>query len=356
MEGKLRYAMVGGGPGSFIGPVHRAALAIDSLAECVDGCYSHRDDFRAMLDRVRGRADFIVVCTPNDSHAAIAREAIARGFDVMCEKPLACTAEEAAAVCADASAAGRILGVPFTYAGYPMVKLARDLIAAGELGKVCKVVVEYAQGSFRKIDWTKPLDARNAWKLDPQRSGPSCAVADIGVHAFHLVATMTGLEPRALLADLSTFVPGGVLDDDASVLLRLEGGAKATLAVSKIATGEENGLRLKIYGERASLVWSQEDPDRLTVREPFAPMRVYSRRMPCVRELSPAAWRAARLPAGHPEGFLEALANIYGEFCAAVRDRGRHDYPTGEDGLRTVRLVDAALASAACGSAWVDLS
>ena len=352
---KLKYAMVGGGKGSFIGPIHRMAVRMDDLADLVDGCYSHTDDWRALIARVKGRVDFVTVCTPNDSHYAIAKAALEAGLDVMCEKPLSITIEEARELERLARRKRRVLGIPFTYSGMPMVKLARDLVAKGELGRIDKVVLEYQQGSFRKIDFTKPLDRRNAWKMDPKKSGWSCVVADIGVHAFHLVEYVTGLEVKELLADLSSFAPGNRLDDDASVLMRLAKGAKASLVVSKIATGEENGVRLRVYGDKASLYWNQEENNLLSVKYPFAPERIYRRKAPYVAAVSPRCDACSRIPAGHHEGFIEAFANIYDEFCAAVRDRKAHDFPGPREGVRTMRFVEAALESAGRGNVWVKL-
>lgn len=375
---RLKYAMIGGAKGSFIGPVHRMAVRLDDLADLEAGCFSRnagdnlstaRDcgvaedrvysDWASLIEREKSRVDFIAVCTPNDSHYAITKAALAAGLDVMCEKPLSMTLEEAAELKAIASERGRILAIPFTYSGFPMVKLARDLVRKGELGGISKIVLEYQQGSFRKIDFTKPLDKRNSWKMDPSRSGASCVVADIGVHGFHLIEYVTGLKVQSLLADLSSFAPGNTLDDDASILMRLakdDGGeisAKASMTVSKIATGEENGVRLRVYGEKASLFWNQEAPNYLSVKYPFEAERIYKRNAPCVKELSDAATRSSRIPAGHHEGFIEGLADIYSEFCAAVRakrfsDGGAardFDYPGAEDGERSMRFVDAALRS-----------
>ena len=238
---RLKYAMVGGGKGSFIGPIHRMAIRMDDLADLVDGCYSHTDDWRDLIARTKGKIDFLAVCTPNDTHYEITKAALEAGLDVFCEKPLSMTLAEATELERLARRRRRVLGIPFSYSGFPMVKLARDLIARGELGRIDKVVFEYQQGSFRKIDFSKPLDKRNAWKMNPKKAGPSCVVADIGVHGFHLIEHVTGLEVRQVLADLSSFAPGNRLDDDASMLLRLSGGAKAAFVVSKVATGEENG-------------------------------------------------------------------------------------------------------------------
>lgn len=373
MSLRLRYAMVGGAKGSFIGPIHRMALRMDDLADLSAGCFS-RDPaanaaagaacglsadrvytgWREMLSAEKGRVDFISVCTPNDSHYEIAKAALEAGFDVMCEKPLSITLAEAEELSRLAKRKRRVLGIPFTYSGFPMVKCARDLIAKGELGKIDKIVLEYQQGSFRKIDFSKPLDKRNAWKMDPKRSGRSCVVADIGVHGFHLIEYVTGLEVKTLLADLSSFAPGNRLDDDASILMRL-GKAKASMVVSKVATGEENGVRLRVYGDKASLFWNQESPNYLSVKYPFGPERICKRKAPYMGEVSAASVRSSRIPAGHHEGFIEAFANIYDEFCAAVRDRKAHDFPGAREGIRTMRFVEAALESNRKGNVWQRL-
>ncbi len=366
--------MVGGGRGSFIGPVHRAAIRMDDLADLVAGCFS-RDadgnattgrelgviperlyqDWRSLIAAERGRIDFLAICTPNDSHYPIAKAALDAGISVMCEKPLAVSSAEAEELERLARRRRLVLGVPFTYSGYPMVKLARDLVRRGDLGRICKVVMEYQQGSFRKIDFSKPLDKRNAWKMDPRRSGPSCVVADIGVHGAHLIEYVTGLEIRKLAADLSSFAPGNRLDDDASILMRLSHGAKAVMLTSKVATGEENGIRLRVYGDKASLVWKVEEGNYLHVKEAFGPERIYKRNAPYIASLSDVSKRCSRIPAGHHEGFIEAFANHYREFCAALRGVEGCDFPQARDGLRTIRFVDAALASNRDGGKWVEL-
>jgi predicted dehydrogenase len=383
MERKLRYAMVGGARGSFIGPIHRMAIRMDDLADLAAGCFS-RDaamnaevavalgvdkdrvyaDWRELIAAEKGRIDFLAVCTPNDSHYAIAKAALEAGIDVMCEKPLSITLEEAAELEGLARRRRRVLGIPFTYSGFPMVKLARELVAKGELGKIDKVVLEYSQGSFRKIDFSKPLDKRNSWKMDPRRSGRSCVVADIGVHGFHLIEYVTGLTVKKLLADLSSFAPGNRLDDDASILMRLSGGAKVSMTVSKVATGEENGVRLRVYGDKASLYWNQEENNYLSVKYPFAPEKIYKRNAPYMADASAASVRSSRIPAGHHEGFIEAFANIYAEFCAAIRARRfaegggefrAFDHPGAEEGERTMRFVEAALKSNSKSNVFVAL-
>ena len=383
MMKRLRYAMVGGSKGSFIGPVHRMAIRMDNLADLVAGAFSRdpkknaetagelglsaehvHPDWTSLLAAEKDNIDFLSVCTPNDSHYAIAKATLEADLDVMCEKPLSITLEEAAELEALAASRGRVLAIPFTYSGFPMVKLARDLVTKGELGRIDKVVLEYLQGSFRKIDFSKPLDKRNAWKMDPARSGKSCVVADIGVHGFHLIEYVTGLAVTELLADLSTYAPGNRLDDDATILMKLgpttstsetSPTPKATLSVSKVATGEENGVRLRVYGDKASLFWNQEAPNYLSVKSAFEPERIYKRKAPYMGEASEAATRSSRIPAGHHEGFIEAFANIYDEFCAAVRDRQAHDHPGAREGVRTMRFVEAALASHAQGNRWVAL-
>ena len=371
---RLTYAMVGGGKGSFIGPVHREAIRLDDLADIVAGNFS-RDmesnlatakelgldesrvypDWQSLIAAEKGRIDFLAICTPNDSHYPIAKAALEAGMNVMCEKPLSVTSEEAIDLERTARAKRRILGVPFTYSGYPMVKLARDLVKKGELGRICKVVIEYQQGSFRKIDFTKPLDKRNAWKMDPARSGKSCVVADIGVHGAHLIEYVTGLEIKRIAADLSSFAPGNRLDDDASILMRLSKGAKAVMATSKIATGEENGIRLRVYGDKASLVWKVEEGNYLRVKTAAGPEQIYKRNAPYVEGISSVSKRCSRIPAGHHEGFIEAFANHYREFCAAINGVKGCDFPQAREGRRTIQFVDAALESGKADSKWVNV-
>ena len=359
--------MVGGARGSFIGPIHRMAARMDDLADLVAGCFS-RDartnaasaekfrvapertysDGRKLIAAEAGRIDFLVVCTTNETHYAIAKATLQAGIDVLCEKPLSLTTKEAAELGRIAKCKRLVLGVPFTYTGYPMVKLARDLVRHGELGKIDRISLEYVQGSFRKPD------RRNSWKMNPKIAGPSCVVADIGVHGFTLIEQVTGLEVKTVLADLSSFASGG-LDDDASILMRLEGGAKATFVASKVATGEENGLRLRVYGNKASLFWDQEDPNVLRVKYAMKPEMVYKRKAPYVADLSPASIRASRVPAGHGEGFIEAFGNIYDEFVAAVISRKAGDFPGAREGVRSMRFVEAVLKSSRGGNRWVKV-
>ena len=364
---RLKYAMVGGAAGSFIGPIHRMAVRMDDLADLAAGCFSRHaetnaacakkfrldparvyGDWKALIAAERGKVDFLVIATTNETHYEIAKAALKAGFDVFCEKPLSLTAKEAAELGRLAERHGRVLGVPFTYTGYPMVKLARDLVRRGELGKIDRVTLEYVQGSFRKPD------RRNGWKMDPKIAGPSCVVADIGVHAFTMIEYVTGLEAGSLLADLSSFASGG-LDDDATILMRLGKDAKASLVTSKIATGEENGVRLRVYGDKASLFWDQEAPNYLSVKYPTKPEAIYKRKAPNIADISPRSVAASRFPAGHHEGFVEALANIYDEFVAAVLTRRTRDFPGAREGVRSMRFVEATLKSNKAGNRWVKI-
>ena len=364
---RLSYAMIGGAKGSFIGPIHRMAIRLDDLADLAAGCFS-RDartnaasgeklriapgrvyrSWRELIDAERDRVDFVIICTTNESHFEIAKAALEAGLDVFCEKPLSLSVAEANTLKRIAARKKLILGIPFTYTGYPMIKLARDLVKSGELGKIDKIVMEYVQGSFRK------KDRRNSWKMDPKIAGPSCVVADIGVHAFTMIEYVTGLEIKTLLADLSSFASGS-LDDDASILMRLSGDAKAALVTSKIATGEENGVRMRIYGAKASVFWDQESPNYLTVKYPAKPEMVFKRKAPYIGEISARSVAASRFPAGHHEGFVEALANIYDEFVSAVITRKSTDFPGANEGVRSMRFVEAALKSAKNGSRWTKV-
>ena len=365
---RLKYAMVGGAKASFIGPIHRMAIRMDDLADLVAGNFSRNartnaasgaafrldparvyPDWQRLIAAEKGRIDFLVICTTNETHYAIAKAALEAGIDVFCEKPLSLTVREAETLGRLAARKGLVLGIPFTYTGYPMVKLARDLVKKGEIGLIDKIHLEYVQGSFRKPD------RRNSWKTDPKIAGPSCVVADIGVHAFTLLEYGSGLRVESLLSDLSSFANTVGLDDDASILMRLAGGAKAALVTSKIAAGEENGVRLRVYGEKGSIHWDQEAPNHLTVRYPTKPDQVFHRKAPYMEGLSPASVRASRFPAGHHEGFVEALGNIYDEFVAAVVSRRACDFPGAEAGVRSMRFVEAALKSSRNGSRWTKV-
>ena len=381
-ERPLRYGMVGGGPGAFIGAVHRRAAGLEGLAVLAAGAFASTaersaaqgralgldpsrtyDSFERMADaeaaRPEGeRLDFVSIVTPNHLHAPAARAFLERGFHVVCDKPLATTLADAEMLCRLAAEHGRVFAVTHNYAGYPMIKQARALVADGVLGPVRRVMAEYVQ------DWlSAPIEESGqkqaAWRTDPARSGPAGAVGDIGTHAEHLARYVTGLDLEALCADLNTFVAGRRLDDDASMLLRYRGGARGTLQCSQIATGEENTLRLRVYGERAALDWSHESPNVLTVKRVGRPAEVWTRGQGYLAE---AAQRAGRIPSGHPEGFHEAFANVYAAAVRTIRalDAGRTpdpfdlDFPTAQDGARGVHFVETAVRSSQAGAVWVD--
>lgn len=380
---KLRYAMVGGGQGAFIGAVHRKAMALDGQYELVAGALSstpdkarasgrelglrddrNHGDWQALLaDELRRdpaeRIDLVSIVTPNHLHFPVARAFVEAGFHVVCDKPLVHQASEADALVAAVRARGTVFGVTYNYGGYPMVRQAREMVRAGELGELRKVVVEYNQG------WLSTLleaegNKQASWRNDPAQSGGAGALGDIGSHAENLVSVVTGLEIEALCADLGALVPGRTLDDDANMLLRFAGGARGVLVASQINAGIENGLRLRVSGTRGSIEWWQEEPNRLMHHPIDGPARLLTRG---ASWLHPAALRAGRIPPGHPEGFIEAFANIYLGVAAAIRAHARGerpdpleaDYPGVEDGARGVRFIEAVLASARSERKWTPL-
>jgi predicted dehydrogenase len=370
---RLRVGMVGGGRGAFIGAVHRAAAEIDGEAQVIAGALSSNAqtaadsaaawylarsyaDYRQMATTERSLCDgidFVIIATPNHLHYPVARAFLEAGIHVVCDKPIAYSVAEAEAL-AELAAQGRpLFALTHTYSGYPLVRHARELVRQGALGTIRKVMVEYNQ------DWLmKPLERagnRQAeWRTDPSRAGMSCCVGDIGTHAAHLVEFVTGQRISSLCADLSTCVEGRQLDDDANILLRLDGGARGTLVCSQIACGEENDLNLRVYGSSAGLEWRQQEPNTLIFKPADGP-RQYLR---CGHGyLSPAARSVTRTPAGHPEGYLEAFGNLYRSFVADVRrvmagETPLRDYPTASDGVRGMRFVEAAVRSSARGAHW----
>jgi predicted dehydrogenase len=368
--------MVGGGPGAFIGAVHRMAAALDGEYDLVAGSFSADPDKARAMGRELGldpprvyesyaqmaaveaslppevRIEVVSVVTPNHLHHQVARAFLEHDVDVICDKPLTTRVADAEDLCRLVAERGRRFAVTYNYTGYPMVKEARARIGAGELGAVRKVVVEYSQGWLATL-----LEAQGQkqaeWRADPRRAGPSSALADIGSHAHNLVRYVTGLEVSRLFADLGTVVEGRAMEDDANVLLELDGGVRGLLFVSQVATGERNHLRLRVYGTDGGLDWSQEDPNRLRLVEADGSERIVS---PGGGASSPGAVASTRLPGGHPEGFIEAFANIYRGVAHAIRGRATvlaHDYPTVQDGARGVHFIDRTLESAARGS-WVE--
>jgi predicted dehydrogenase len=381
---RLRYAMVGGGQGAFIGGVHRKAMALDGQYELVAGALSstparahasgrelglagerNHADWQALLAdelrRPRGeRIDLAVIVTPNHLHFPVAKAFVEAGFHVVCDKPLVHTSAQAAERAAAVRAQGTVFGVTYNYSGYPMVRQAREMVRAGELGTIRKVVVEYNQG-WLATRLEAEGNKQAAWRNDPAQSGGAGALGDIGSHAENLVATVTGLELESLCADLSALVPGRALDDDANMLLRFRGGARGVLVASQVNTGLENGLRLRVSGTLGTIEWWQEEPNRLTHFPLADPPRVLTRGAPW---LHPAALRASRIPPGHPEGFIEAFANVYLGVAEAIRAQaeGRPadpllaDYPDVQAGTRGVRFIEAVLASARSTQKWTPVT
>ncbi len=378
---RLRWGMVGGGEGAFIGAVHRIAARLDDRFELVAGCFAstperaraaagplHVDATRAyggfeeMARAEAARADgvdVVSIVTPNHLHVPVARAFLEAGIDVICDKPLAVTAAEAEALADLVTASGHVFVLTHNYSGYPMVRHARQMVAAGALGRVRLVQVEYAQ------DWlTLPLEAdgqkQAAWRSDPARSGPAGCVGDIGSHAMHLAGFVSGLSLHSLCAELTRVVDGRVLDDNAQMLLRFEGGARGGLWASQVAPGNANALRLRVYGEKAGLDWSQEVPDELRFTPLGEPQRLLRRGGPGA---GADAARATRIPAGHPEGYLEGFATLYADAAEQVRARleGRPPdpasllTPNAEDGVDGMRFIEAAVRSSRSGSVWTEL-
>ena len=377
---KLRYAMVGGGRDAFIGAVHRHAIALDGQAQLVAGALSstpqkarasgrdlfladerNHGDWQALLADERKRPaheriDFVSIVTPNHVHFPVAQAFVEAGFHVVCDKPLVHTRAQADALVAAVHRQRVVFGVTYNYSGYPMVRQAREMVRAGELGELRKVVVEYNQG-WLATQLEGSGNKQADWRTDPARSGAAGAIGDIGSHAENLVASVTGLSIESICADLAHMVPGRALDDDASLLLRFAGGARGVLIASQINTGLENDLRLRVSGTLGTLEWRQEQPSQLVHLPHDGPRRVLTRGSPW---LHPAAQRTSRIPAGHPEGFIEAFANVYGGVIEDIRARleGRAadplvaDYPRVEDGARGVRFIERTVASAASEAKW----
>ncbi len=372
----LRAGIVGGGQGAFIGAVHRLAAEMDGQARVVAGAMSSDpararasaaawhldrsyDSFETMAieeSKMSDGIDFVIVATPNHLHLPAARAFLEAGVHVVCDKPLAADLEQAEQLAAVAGNSGRLFALTQTYTGYPMVREARHLVASGRLGELRKVQVEYNQ------DWLKDPIERDgnkqaSWRTDPARAGISCSVGDIGTHAQNLLEYVSGQAVTSVCAELTSFVAGRRLDDDASMLLRLDGGARGTLVCSQVACGEENDLNLRIYGTDAGLEWRQLEPNTLIVKPAGGP---WEHHRSAAGYLGAASRAATRTPAGHPEGYLEAFANIYLDFIADVRRVGagespRRNYPGVDDGLRSMRFVEAAVTSSKRGAAWVDV-
>lgn len=376
----LRYGMVGGGQGAFIGDVHRKAIALDGSASLVAGCFSRAhqntlatgrglglpDDrlYRSFEEMAEAEArrkdgiDFVVIVTPNAVHHAAAKAFLSRGIPVVCDKPLVFEVSEAEELAALAKARDLLFCVTYTYTGYPAVKQAREMIARGDIGEVRFVNAEYPQ------EWLSTLVEKEgqkqaAWRTDPTQTGKSNCVGDIGSHVENLVRYVTRLEIARLCARLDTFVAGRVLDDNASILVEYRGGAKGLYWSSQIAVGYDNALRIRVFGSRGSIQWSQESPNYLTVARLGRPTEVLSRGRD---GFYPHAQGYSRIPSGHPEGYFEAFANIYKTFTAALAKKkagGKPsaeelDFPGLDDGASGVRFIGRCVESSRKGAAWVD--
>ncbi|MEM9079877.1 MAG: Gfo/Idh/MocA family oxidoreductase [Verrucomicrobiota bacterium] len=382
-ERKIRMGMIGGGRDAFIGGVHRIAAAIDQQIELVCGAFSSTPekskasgkDFLLPEDRCYGtyeemieaesklpvgeRMDFVAIVTPNHMHFPAAKAALEGGFHVLSDKPATLDLAEAKALKEIIEKSGKLYGLTHNYTGYPMVKQAREMVQGGEFGKVRKIIVEYPQG------WLATrLEAEGAkqaeWRTDPKRSGAAGCMGDIGTHAENLAEYISGLKIAELAADLTAFVDGRLLDDDGNVLLRFEGGAKGILHASQISVGCENGLNIRLYGETGGLEWHQQEPNTLTVHRFGKPSEVWRAGNDYLGE---AAGANCRTPFGHPEGYLEAFANIYKNFVNHIRavedgteaDALATDYPKIDDGIRGMAFIEAVVKSSAENAAWTGL-
>jgi predicted dehydrogenase len=375
----VRYAMIGGGEGAFIGPVHRTAAAIAGNCRLVAGalssdpararrsgealglpperCYA---SWQSLIERERDRpvddrAEFLAIVTPNHLHAPVAMAALSAGFPVLTDKPLTDTIAAATSLAEIAARTGGLVGVTHTYAAYPMVRQARALVFGGVFGAVRRVAVRYTQGWL-----ATPEDAigkQAEWRTDPARAGLAGAFADIGTHAFNLVETITGEAVVRLAADLRAAVPGRVLDDDGAAMFHLRGGGRGTMIASQICSGDANCLQISIWCEGAGVHWDQENPNSLRVARRGAPEENWTAGTDR-NHLDAAVTRVTRTPAGHPEGYLEAFANIYHDFALAVRGQAPES-PSFADlttGLRGMRFIEAAHRSSADGGRWVELT
>ncbi len=370
---KWRFGMVGGGEGAFIGQVHRLAAEMDGAACLVCGAFasdaersrrSGRElyglsdercypDYATMFAAEAARPtdermQFVVIAAPNHVHVPVAEAALAAGFHVVCDKPLAMSLAQAEQLAGTLAKCDLEFAVTHNYTGYPMIREARALVASGALGAIRRVNCEYLQG-WLASDASDNKQA--AWRTDPERAGAAGCFGDIGSHAENLVSYVTGLDIVALCADLTTFVPGRELDDDGNVLLRFAGGARGVVSASQIAVGKENDLALQVYGERGGFEWKQSDANSLLVR--------WTDRAPEIRRtggpgLSAAALDAARTPSGHPEGYLEAFANVYRGFYQALDGVADADFPDVEHGVRGMRFIERVVSSSAQGGVWVN--
>jgi predicted dehydrogenase len=373
---RLRAGIIGGGRGAFIGAVHRIAAELDGQALVIAGAMSADPataqqsaaawflersyaSYAVMAREEAARPDgidFVIIATPNHLHYPVACAFLDAGIHVVCDKPVTLTVAQALDLAGRVAAGKALFALTHAYTGYPAVRQARAMVAKGLLGDLRKALVEYNQ------DWLMSAVERTGnkqaeWRTDPARAGASCCVGDIGTHALNLLEFIAGRRVHSLCADLTSCVPGRLLDDDANMLLRLEGGAKGTLVCSQVACGEENNLNIRLYGAAGALEWHQQEPNTLIVKPPGAPWQ-YLRAGKSFD--APEAVAATRTPSGHPEGYLEAFATLYRDFIADVRRLGRgeearHDYPTVDDGLRGMCFIERAVESSRRGAQWIDL-
>lgn len=380
---KIRMGMVGGGRGAFIGAVHRMAAALDGQIELVCGAFSSSaeksklsgEDLFLPANRVYGsyeemilqekelpedvRMDFISIVTPNHMHYGPAKMALENGFHVVCDKPLSFDMDEAKDLVKSVKKSGLIFALTHNYTGYPMVKQARMMVKNGDIGEIRRIVVEYPQGWLStKLEDSDQKQA--SWRTDPKRSGAAGAMGDIGTHAENLAEYISGLQITELCADLHTHIEGRMLDDDGSVLLRFNNGARGVLYASQISAGEENALSIRVYGTKAGLEWHQMEPNTLIVKHLDKSMEVMRTG---IGDLYPESAAHTRIPGGHPEGYLEAFGNIYRNFAKCLQsrlagvkvDQVYKDFPTVEDGLRGMEFIEAVVASSASDEKWYKI-
>jgi predicted dehydrogenase len=376
--------MVGGGRGAFIGGVHRMAAALDGRIELVAGAFSSDPEKSKLsgqdlfLDPARvyanfgemaaqeaalpadQRIDFVSIVVRNNLHFEAAKTFLEAGINVICDKPLAYSLEQGKQLKAIVEKTGKVFALTHNYTGYPMVKEAKAMVAAGKLGRIIKVVAEYPQGYAITALHDQEDGAISNWRMDPSVSGVSNCIGDIGSHTENLVAYITGLEIEELAAELSTFIPGRPLDDDGNMLIRYKGGAKGILYASQVSTGDENNLNVRIYGTEASLEWHQEHPNELIVKFAEEPRQIHRRGNSYNGE---ACSENTRLPFGHPEAFIEAFANVYLSATAAIADEVQgnyprstgYDFPTVDDGVSGMAFIEAAVRSSQNNAAWTKL-
>jgi predicted dehydrogenase len=369
----VRFALIGGGPGSFIGQIHRMAAELDGRLSLVAGVFSRDQqknreagngygvapariypDITSLINAERMRPDgveLVTVATPNASHFEIARVALEAGMHVISDKPATATLQQARDLADIVAKAKALYALTYTYSGYTMVREARERVAAGALGKIRKIVVEYSQGWLSTALERDGTNKQAAWRTDPKQAGLGGAIGDIGVHAFHIAEYVSGCHVSEILPDLGHVVPGRTLDDDCNILLRFSNGARGLLHASQIATGDRNGLRLRIWGEKGGLDWFHERPEELVFNWPDQPTQIFHAGAPY---LGAAARNARRLPSGHPEGFIEAFANIYRDFASTIRgDAPDAPVPGIADGLRGLTFVTRA--AEARDARWISL-